>query len=379
MKEMGLEAADLLEVRDKEIKPFVVEDTFNNNELSGFMCLRSDHRYGAMVITRVNDEHCKQIVYGTPKLHYPFDRIGNFRWPKQVSQVEAWEKLDGTNVLAYHYSYEGKDFISFKTRLTPVVKNSGSFGLFLDMWTECLDKNPWIYDLVDVNPEYNLSFEMFGSRNPITVDYKIPLDVGFLFGVRRTDYVVKPPSQLKITEDTKLPKTFEITANNLTEGYNFLRSKATDENTSGIELEGMVLYAFCNEPSWKQFKCKAEQVEQIHWSSGTIPKVAAWTTAINTFESEENPTFEDYKELLKEEYTVQQIDKSFPRLRKAWKVAKEHMEIVGEVNRAWTMAKEKGFDITEDKNGTMRFISQYFDKARMRKVGSIILKQAGLI
>jgi hypothetical protein len=44
----------------------------------------------------------------------------------------------------------------------------------------------------------------------------------------------------------------------------------------------------------------------------------------------------------------------------------------------WILAKQNGLDITKDKRDTMRFVSIYFPKSIMGKVGGTILKLAGL-
>lgn len=372
-------ASRFLKVPEKELRYFEETDYFNNNFLQGYICNRSDYRYGSLVLTKINDEVCEQVVYCTPKLHYPFDKQGKFNWPP-ISQLEVWDKLDGTNILAYHYTYQGKDYVSFKTRLTPVIKNSTNFGLFYSLWEEYYNSNFWIKEVIQNNPDYNLSFELFGSRNPITVVYDKDLEVNLLFGVRRSDHIIKPPSQLNTSLKTKLPQKFEISSiSDLDKMYQMLREQCSDKNRDFLSTEGVVLYAFCNEPSWRQFKCKAKQIEEIHWADSSIPKHSIWTTAINCFENVDEPTLDDLIELLKEEYTVQQIERCRIRLSKIFKSVLEHMDFVKQVNEIWQLAKKEGFNIKEDKNSTMRFISKYFDRRDMRKVGTVVLKQANLL
>lgn len=367
------------------IKEFTVEDTFNSNQLYGFLCLQGDHRYGALVIFKVNDEECEQIIYGTPKLHYPFDKQGTYRWP-DVHEVRVWDKLDGTNVLSYVYFYQEVKFVTYKTRLTPVIQDS-QFNPFMQMWLEVLDKNNWIMELIFSNPGYNLSFELFGFRNQITIKYPNPLDVNFLFGVRREDSAVKPPDMLNLVPGTKLPivcGNSEIlaidTKQGLTEQYNRFRAVMSEKNKDGLFQEGVVLYAHVGEPSWIMFKCKPEEIEKIHWAaSGSIPMIALRNTALNSFENSPNPTVADFETLLLEEYSHELINKSAKKIEKAWKWAQDRMVLSKEVYEIWAKANLAGFDIMKDKAETMRFISKYFPKEKMSKVGTIILTQAGLI
>ena len=67
------------------------------------------------------------------------------------------------------------------------------------------------------------------------------------------------------------------------------------------------------------------------------------------------------------------------RLEKVFVEVRSHMRTVAAANKAWTLAKEKGFDIKADKAATLRFISQFFEKKIMKKIGTIILSQAGLL
>lgn len=369
---------ELLELTDeKMLQEFDVLDPFGKKRIKGFLCRQSDHRYGSMVIISVNNDPCLQIIWGTPKQEYPFDKNGNFHWP-DISQLEAWDKLDGTNILAYWYKHKNIKHLTFKTRLSPVLADI-KYGSFYSMWIEYCKENPWVFDIIYNNQDYNLSFEIFGSRNPITIEYDFPLEVNLLFGIRRSDHAVRPPSQLEIGDDTKLPKrTAILDKKDLTKLYEDLKQTMSEDNKYSLQAEGKVLYAFCNQPSWRQFKCKPDEILQIHWAHIGIPKRELWNTAINAFENGD-ATLDDFMLLLKEEYTNQQIGKSETRINKTFKEARYHIEMVRRINTIWAIAKEKGFDITKDKAETFRFMSNYFDKKEMKKVGSVILKQAGLI
>jgi hypothetical protein len=265
-------ACELLGVKPNELNSFLVTDTFNNNnELSGFLCRQTDYRYGALVIFSVNGEPCEQIIYATPKLHYPFDKNGEYHWP-ECRDVKYYEKLDGTNILAYHYGYRGGDFVTFKTRMTPVVKNAG-FGMFESMLREYLGENLWVREVLAYNPTMNLSFELFGSRNPITIKYDIPLAMSLLFGVRRIDAAIKPPSELLLPTNAILPfmATSGDSDRDYTREYNEFRTQMSIRNGAGCDdsfvIEGMVMYANTGEPSWRMFKCKPEEIEKIHWAA----------------------------------------------------------------------------------------------------------------
>ena len=377
-------ASSLLDVKEDELREFETTDVFNDDHrITGFICHRADHRYGALVIFSVNDWQCEQVIYATPKLHYPFDKNGEYHWP-ECKDVKYYEKLDGTNILAFHYDYQGTDLVTFKTRLTPIVKDMG-YGMFESMLREYISDHPWFYRSIELNPLMNLSFELFGSRNPITVKYSIPLAMCLLFGVRRTDAAVRPPSELRLPIDAMLPFfAYSGDGGDHTAIYNGFRAQMSERNGKGHDesfvTEGMVMYANTGEPSWRMFKCKPEEIEKIHWAaSGSIPRIALMTTALNVFEDKESPSLDDFIELLKEEYPQSMIDKATIKISKAWDAAKAQIYVTKNVNEVWKLAKQNGLDVTKDKAATMRFMSQYFEKNMMRKVGSIVLRQAGLI
>jgi hypothetical protein len=127
-------ATQVIGLDAKWLRPFDVEDTFNNNlRLRGFLCQKPDHRYGALVITHVGEAEVPQLILATPKLHYPFGKDGSFHFPP-VKRIHLYEKLDGTNVFAYHYQdVEGRRHQTYKLRLVPTLRNS-QWGAFLDMW-----------------------------------------------------------------------------------------------------------------------------------------------------------------------------------------------------------------------------------------------------
>jgi hypothetical protein len=264
-------AMELLDVKKDELNKFSEIDSFNNNHLlEGFICRKSDHRYGALIIFKVNDEETEQIIWATPKLHYPFDKSGKYNWPN-VLQQEFWEKLDGTNILSYWYVYKGCNYVSYKTRLTAIVKDSG-FSNFKSMWSEYMKNNDWVYKCITENIGWNLSFELFGSRNPITIKYDVPLEVNLLFGIRQKDHIIRPPSDLYLPKNTKTPRTYTLTdgGDSLTEMYNYFRTFASEKNKDDLLTEGMVMYAHVGEPSWRMFKCKPEEIERIHWTASGV-------------------------------------------------------------------------------------------------------------
>jgi hypothetical protein len=341
------------------------------------LCHRNDYRYGALLITQVDEKVCEQVVWCTPKLQYPFDHAGTYHFPSIVKGM-YFEKLDGTNVVAYHYMCDGRDCVSFKTRLTPIIVD-GRYGAFIAMLRELLESQPWINTVISQNPAYNLSFEMWGSRNPVMITYPEPLALTLLFGVHRESHAVTPCTALESSPGVRIPREYVLTSNDAERTYNEYRAAMSIRNQGeNLTVEGMVLYAYTVESRWVMFKCKPEEIEKVHWCTGGIPHAALWTTALNSFEAADTG-FEQFLALLHEEYTDSQIGKSEARIAKIYAEATAHIQFASRVNAVWTAAKQAGLDITKDKAETMRFMSGHFDRKEMRRVGSAVLKQAGLL
>ena len=378
-------AGKILNINPDSLNEFEVEDSFNdNNILKGYIC-RAPSRYGQMVIYQVNEWKCQQLIYTTPKIDYPFDLNGKYHWP-DCKQIKMYEKLDGTNILCYNYVYGYIDkafkvFRSFKTRLTPTLKDQ-KFGMFKSMWTEYMKENDWVNKVIESNPQFNLSFELFGSRNPITINYEKPLEVNLLFGIDIFFGLIVPPSSLLLDgTNVKIPKFFDFGQyDDLTKRYNDFRETMSKSNKDSLITEGLVMYADIGDPSWKMFKCKPEEIEKIHWTAGgKIPKLSLINTALNVFESNDSPEISDFMTLLQEEYSEDLLTKNTLKIQSIWNDVIKRIEFTNKVNEVFILAKQNGLDVTKDKNETMRFMSKYFDKSVMGKVGGAVLKIAGLL
>jgi hypothetical protein len=197
------------------LTPFCVPDTFNNDqEIEGFLCKISDHRYGALVICKVAGVETEpQVIWCTPKLHYPFGRTEGddariyHPWLKGDHEFAIFQKLDGTNVCAYFYrDAEGKPCLTYKTRLTPVLA-ANRFLNAAELWNKAIaavhqEFGVYIPGAIwrnwGVRSEYSYSFELYGYENPLSIVYKTPITARLLFCVRQVDHVIQ------------LPETFDI-------------------------------------------------------------------------------------------------------------------------------------------------------------------------
>lgn len=96
--------------------------------------------------------------------------------------MHVYEKLDGTNVLAYHFEdADGQQRLTYKLRLSPVLRNS-KWGPFLEYWREILARHPALPERITAN-FCHVSFELYGARNAHLISYDGPLAVAALFGI----------------------------------------------------------------------------------------------------------------------------------------------------------------------------------------------------
>ncbi len=367
-------AQQLLDIEEKWLQPFAVDDPMNAGvSLTGFLSTKSDHRYGALAITHVNDEPAPQAIHATPKLHYPFGRDGRFHFPP-IKSLAIYEKLDGTNICAYRYNDAAGEFrTTYKLRLYPVLRNS-KWGPFLDMWRELLECHPAIAEVATAN-QCSVSFELFGARNAHLVVYEKPLACALLFGVTEEGRPV-PPNRLDCLELPQARLWGELKAGqDPVAEYGRIRERMEaeireleDGKLSGVE--GTVWYV--TDPAGKVylFKCKPESVEAVHWAAG-INKTAVTATCWNLLESSDRLDYQALLPLLREEYTDEEIT-----------AFSQHIEnCIAEVNAALVFRErvlswyEKiAISVHEDKGGCMRALAAHFDRKEMKRVYTVLIR-----
>ena len=372
------QAAALLDIEPKELARFDhAPDLFNRpNTLSGWLCRRGDHRYGALVIDAVSGltREPPFVVYGTPKQRYPFGRTEDeerrYHWPEDVSLAVAYEKLDGTNILGYCYPFGGQCFFTYKTRLTPTLRASSRHGDFFGLWSEVLEKGlagdgPEAY----ITPNLALSFELWGHRNHHLISYEEPLAATLLFGVDQERAVVLPPDRWQGLRQPEVLAQARGRAG-LTEFYEKLRDYAETKNRSIDDdhmegTEGAVLYLEDAAGGWTQWKAKPESVEALHWAGDFIPESVILPTAWNALESCEELTTAGVSELLREEFSEAMVRNSIGRIEKAVERVLTRLAWRERVREAYAAT---GLRFEDGKGAVMRSLSMSFPKAQMREV-----------
>lgn len=360
--------SDLFE-DNKNWSTFGEEDPFNCNYVEGLISRHSGDDYGALYIKKVNGDKVPQLIFCTPKLRYPFDHAGRWVFPK-AQTIERYEKIDGTNIFAYRYKdSKGVEFVSYKTRLLPFIRQS-RFGPFQEMWREALKKNPEIA-ILPLRLGMNLSFELWGARNPHLIIYKdVPLAASLLFA--RQGQNILPPSKI----DSSLSSAPLLGRVDRDYIWNYQQAqeihgqelKRLDENTYEGS-EGEVWYLLDTLGNWNLFKCKPHEVEQIHWSSSGLSKNVIMATCQNAFENWEDPTVEDVKTLLREEFTQYEVEKLHFNVVRYLGLVKEQVYFTSRVIEEYNKI---GMSVLENKIEVMRALSGKFQRAQMSKVFSVI-------
>lgn len=370
------DVASLLGVKENLLRHFKQQDPYNPQwELEGYINI-SEYLYGSMVIFKINDFLTKQVIVGTPKQKYPFDKLGRFKFPVAKS-INIYEKYDGTNILGYGYGAPGlksETYISFKTRLTPFLVQS-RWGNWKSMWDEMCQKYRGLMEFVrgQVEAGINPSFELYGGKNKHLVEYATPLDIVFLFGIGNSLENPEIIDPIKINNDHLPVARLEVSvgsSGDLYSWYQKLRGQQESLNRFNDEgfiegSEGFVWYLRDITDKVRQYKCKPESVESIHWSSSGMSKNAITTTIINAYENSSDVTYEAVKELLMEEFDERVIEarrdlvlRLMGEVEHRIKFRENVLKLYGDLN----------LDLRADKVGTMRAMSQYFKKEEMRKV-----------
>jgi len=367
------------ELFGKDYSEFSEVDPFNpQNEVSGYISRKPTELYGALIITKVNGEDVTpQLIYATPKMHYPFgvsdDGVRHYNFPVAKS-IEIYEKLDGTNILSFFYNDGDTRFLSYKTRLRPFL-SSGKFGNFLDMWREVASSY-----FVEIEREMhrsgcNLSFELFGSRNPHLVIYSNPLSFALLFGVTENGNILSP-TRLR-NPDLPVVNKIGIIDRDFTTQYEALQKdlesklvKLEDEYYQG--MEGAVWYLHAIDGRTIQLKCKPETIETIHFSAGAsgLSRNIIVATCWNAFENTDKITIELVKQLLSEEFDQAVIEAHHYLIERCMAEVTEQAEFRGKVLAEYNAL---GMNIVLNKSEVMRALSEKFPKNMMKKVYSVIV------
>lgn len=353
---------------------FNVVDPFNDNIVIGKMYRSANTKYGALEIETVNGVPCPQFIWATPKMHYPIEPDGQLRIP-DYDKIFAYEKIDGTNVLAFSYcDADGKEYISYKTRQVPFIQKMNKYGDFFSMWNEILERYPDIPDLVRKN-RCSMAYELYGKRNLILVEYENSLDIFLLYGVNFGNILI--PESLDHGSVTICPRLKEfqrMDEQTFIDSYRQME-KWLDDNLK-VEfdeeseeqkikrilpgsMEGAMWY-LVNGNVAKQFKVKPRLIfDHCRSNKIGIPTHSIIITIKNSFEMTDEPTLDTIREMLLEEFGEADVEKSVNRIIKLLS------RLVGEKKLQDQIVKDyldHRFDIKNSKGQCMRWFGTNYDK-----------------
>ena len=312
------------EDNSKAWKRFISLDKFASppNKLAGYIQVTGGDEYGALWITEVNDRPAPQYIRCTPKASYPFNKHGHWMMSGEES-IEAYEKLDGTNIFQYVYlDADGNSFTTFKTRTLATL--SVRFQMLVE---EALQAIPVVRD-VELPTGIGFGYELTGYKNPHLIRYDYPIAMHVLYARNCGELIgIHDDPALFKALDCPMPEVHTWTADEVEVEYR-RRQQAFAAATTEIETdvfdgtEGDMLYVKFPDgarPGLGSFtrllKCKSPLVEIIHWRSDKVHGEEIRATARNMWEVADEPTVNDLKMLLAEEWTDLQIDKSADVIR----------------------------------------------------------------
>ena len=359
-----------------------VEDVFNpGNRLSGYICSESSKFYGAIYLTHINGMQCErgQLILSSPKMNYPYNRGGTFHFHHTPEVSLAYEKYDGTAIVAYAYKFKGDMYVTYKTRMTPILRSFELYN-FEKMWKEILLKYPNITYLPSM--DQTVVFELYGIRNKHLIICPTWLDAALLFGIDRKSSQILLPEEIALNfDEIPVPKIYYHIQpqHGFEDFYKRIRGEIENLNESTddgiIGSEGSVIYVKDPDHGWIQWKAKPQSVMDIHCAPG-LSKKDIITTCYNALENVdlEDLTYRYVKELLMEEVTDREVESRKPLVLRCIDEVKEEVYIRNSVIEKY---KECGMSLKENKQDVMRYMSKIYLREQMRYVYAVLSAMEG--
>jgi len=393
---------------EKHTTLFEEVDPYNpQNTVRGYINRRQGHHYGSLYITHVNGKPCTQVIPSAPKQGYPFDRDGNWEWPS-YDTIEAYEKLDGTCIIAYSYIDAcGDSYQTYKTRLRPFL-GEGTYGNFKSLWDEMLTKYPGMVGMHSDFSDYVFVYELYGKRNHHLIVYDVSLDTRLLF-TRLTDcpyhletldvwasiattYGIPSVAQmLCLTGPVEnLDEVYLEQQQLMSDSFPTVEIPVEDEDeelpTSIGELdgiEGQVWYFVHSKGhviASTQVKNKPPEVLNYHWKvvgrdgKPKIPFVSIYTTIVNSLENTDEPDYEFVKQLLMEEFPEDMVERARNKIEKTIKQVLFDKKTTREIIEEYKRVRTDAFNLNTARGAVMqKFAKDFCDsESDRKKMGSKI-------
>ena len=361
---------------EKNVIPFDEIDPYNpQNTLRGFVNRRQGNLYGSLFITHVNNISCKQTIFCTPKMHYPFSKEDKWSFPESDTII-FYPKEDGTNIYSYTYiDINNTSYLTYKTRLRPFL-GASKYGNFKSLWDEMLEKYPDIKKLCHTK-RLGFSFELFGKRNKILIEYDVSLDTTLLFARQQKNGLIVSPHTMEPTlKKYNVPYLKTLTILNVINKEIYLDHQQTLENALDVDeenkilrgKEGTIMY-FIKNDNVSQIKCKSKTILKYHWGGDAINYMSIFTTVINAFENFDSPTIDDVNQLLAEEFDEGKITKSLTRTQKILDKVTFDRRYQHKLSIDYN---EQCFNINKDKATCMRWFAEHYPKTQAKRIYTLL-------
>lgn len=270
------QAAQMLKCKPHMCTHFKKDNPFFEGQtIEGYINHEKGLMGGSIIITRVNDLQVEpQLIYGTPKLAYPYKQGTNeFNLPEKARFILA-NKWNGMNVLFYKYKDDkGVTRWCAKSKGTAVINNS-EFGNFLDLTKLAMDKmnyGDWFWPFIYSEPFQSISCELCGYLEPHLVKYDFDIALQPLFTInydgkiryyqKRLLFDGNPNVVCQLSQETAFQVNEEYRkANNLPLKYEY----------NHFAVEGDVLYLLDDEGyviNRTLYKIKPKDIEEVHWQT----------------------------------------------------------------------------------------------------------------
>ena len=357
------------------------QDPYNtDNFLTGWVQMTGGDEYGNLVIETVNGRPAPQRVRATPKTAYPYAR--DRAWLLNTAEwIRSARKLDGTNICQYAYQdADGNSFTTFKLRVRPFLP--AHFRVLLD---RALKKYPKTAAL-QMQPGEAMIYELYGRQNPMLIIYKEDIELAALCRRAPEDGNMEPadssdPNFARL--DCPLSEvTPPATWSDIKEEYQkrqgqyslMLQEDVQNGERAFHGHEGEMLYVrFQNGERTapgaftRLIKLKPVEIEEIHQASDSVPKAELEATARNIFEVADNPEVHHFVQMLSEEWSEAQIQKSMDTLQRVLEQTLEKRKFEDEIltvfNREFVAETFR-----TDKGAVMRRLSEIYPKSIINRV-----------
>lgn len=283
MNKFKAKAASAFGAEAKFATTFERVDPFNEqNTIAGFINRKKGTMQGSLYITHVNGAQVSpQLIYGTPKLEYPYTDKSDKREYKDIEadRYMIAEKWNGMNVCFFKYKDAvGNEFITAKSKGAPTLSDSelGNFLTLTKRAMRCEDFEEQ-FTMLKKSKIQSMTFELCGELEPHLVKYDFDICLKPLF-LTRYHGAIKPIDGTTIDGVRSdageswqdMCRRYQEEDLRENEWYRKDHNLPHKYEYNHFITEGKVLYpldAKGNLIDRTMYKIKPSDVEEVHWQT----------------------------------------------------------------------------------------------------------------